>query len=114
MLPGYNWRLQDVGGMFSQQEEMKKIKESVTFSRKTGLLIVYNWTKTNRYSNTGGKVTAVCVLYTRGQVELRLVPLSHAPGSLLFHRPLLLEWERNGHSSILRSFSDHRQNLPVP
>lgn len=36
MLSGYSW-LQDVGGMFSQQEEMKKIKDTVKFSRKKGL-----------------------------------------------------------------------------
>lgn len=56
----------------------------------------------------------ICVLYTRGEVELGLVPLSHAPGSMISYRPLWLEWERNGHSSILTSLSDHRQNLPVP
>lgn len=32
-------QLQDIGKMFSQQEEMKKIKNTVKFSRKKGLLV---------------------------------------------------------------------------
>lgn len=37
MSSGYSWRLQDVVGMFPQQE-IKKIKDTVKFRRKKDLL----------------------------------------------------------------------------